>query len=157
MAKKKKVRPTTIENRRARHEYHIGDVYQAGIALVGTEVKAIRSGKAQISEGFVRVERGNPVLFNSQIEEYDFGNLNNHTPKRPRRLLLKRKEIDRIEGEIRSGGKTVIPLKMYFSEGLVKVDIAVVTGKKNYDKREDLKKKTQMREAQRDVNAHRMR
>ncbi len=151
MAKKKKERVTRIENRRARHDYHIGDTYQAGIALVGTEVKSIRAGKAQISDAFVRIERGNAVLYHAHIEEYDFGNLNNHPPRRPRRLLLHRREIDKISGAIKSGGKTVIPLQMYLKDGYVKIDIAVVTGKKTYDKREDLKKKVQLREAERAV------
>lgn len=153
MAKKKKERATRIENRRARHDYHIGDTYQAGIALVGTEVKSVRAGKAQISDAFVRIERGNAVLYHAHIEEYDFGNLNNHPPRRPRRLLLHRREIDKIAGAIKSGGKTVIPLQMYLKDGYVKVDIAVVTGKKTYDKREDLKKKVQLREAERAVRS----
>ena len=149
MAKPKdKPRVTEIRNAKAHRNYHVGDRYEAGIKLQGTEVKSIRAGKAQISDAFVRMDRRIPVLYHAHIDEYTFGNLNNHNPVRPRKLLLKKKEIDKLQAEVDAGGKALIPTRMYLKKGLVKVEIAVCTGKKLYDKREDLKKKTELREAE---------
>ena len=156
MAKKKKdERNKEIRNSKVHHNYFVGDTYEAGIVLRGTEVKSIRNGKAQIAESFARINKGELFLYTANISEYAFGNLNNHNPVRPRKLLLHKREIHRIMGAIESGGKTLIPTRIYLKNGLVKVEIGVCTGKKLYDKRETLKKKVDMREAERAMkNAH---
>jgi SsrA-binding protein len=147
--KKGKERFSEIRNAKASRNYEIGDRFEAGIALRGTEVKSIRNKKAQINEGFCRVENNEVFLYHAHIAEYDFGNLNNHNPRRPRKLLLKRREINRIRGALEAQGKALIPLRIYMTHGLVKVEIALCLGKKLYDKRQDLKKKVQMREIDR--------
>jgi SsrA-binding protein len=153
MAKKKKgkERLTEIRNAKAFRNYEIGEKFEAGIALRGTEVKSIRNSKAQINEAFCRVENNEVFLYHAHVAEYDFGNLNNHAPRRPRKLLLKRREINRIRGALEAQGKTLIPLRVYMTHGLVKVEIALCLGKKLYDKRHDLKKKVQMREIERAI------
>ena len=133
-------------------DYSIEDRFEAGIVLTGTEVKSIRNGRAQLNDSFARVEKGEIFLHHLHISEYDFGNINNHKPYRPRKLLLNRREIRKIEVEISAGGLALIPLRMYFKEGLVKVEVALAKGKKTYDKREDLRKKAhdmEMRRAMR--------
>jgi SsrA-binding protein len=146
-----------IKNKKAFHDYVIGDVFDAGIVLRGTEVKSIKLGNAQIKEAFVRTDRrGGIVLFNAQIDEYVFGNLENHEPKRQRSLLLHRREIKKIRNAIEREGLSAIPLKMYVSRGLVKVQFALCKGKKLYDKRHDLRQRTEMREVERFL-AHRHR
>lgn len=138
-----------IRNSKVGHKYTIGDKFEAGVMLQGTEVKSIRAGKAQISESFVRIERGNAVLYHAHIEEYAFGGSDQHNPLRPRRLLLHRKEIEKIRIALEQGGFSCIPLRLYFKGSLVKLEIAVCKGKKMEDKREDLRKKAAMREADR--------
>ncbi len=138
-----------IRNRKVRHKFFVGQAYEAGIILTGTEVKSIRSGKAQIGDAFVRVESGKVTLYHAHIPEYIFGNANNHAPYRPRQLLLHKKEIREIEVAMQSGGKALIPTRMYFKKALIKVEIALCTGKKMHDKREDLKKKDALLEARR--------
>ena len=147
--KNKNRQPGEISNPKARHLYEIGETFEAGIVLRGTEVKTVRLGKAQIHEAFARMERNELFLYNAHIEEYAFGNLNNHRPDRPRKLLLHRREINRIRGAIEVSNKTIIPLRMYLAHGLVKVQIAICTGKKLFDKRQDMRKKTDLREAER--------
>jgi len=147
--KTKSTEPLEIRNRRAFHDYHIHDKFEAGLVLKGTEVKSVRMGKAQIQDGFVRLDRGEPFLYHAHIDEYSFGNTNNHTPRRPRKLLLHRREIRKISDSIKMDGKTVIPLKLYFSRGKLKVQLGVASGKKLHDKRETLKKKEADREANR--------
>jgi SsrA-binding protein len=142
-------RKTEIRNKKLHHKYHVGECFEAGIVLQGTEVKSIRAGDAQINDAFARLEKGNLILYNAHIAEYSYGNLMNHKPTRPRKLLLRKREIDKIRGEIEAGGKTVIPGRMYLKQGLVKVEICLCTGKKLFDKREDLKRKTAKREAER--------
>ena len=156
MAKKSKgkERFSEIRNAKAFRNYEIGERFEAGIALRGTEVKSIRNRKAQINEAFCRVEKNEVFLYHSHIAEYEFGNFNNHNPRRPRKLLLKRREINRIRGALEADGKTVVPLRIYISHGLVKLEIALSVGKKLYDKRYDLKKKVQMREVQRALKNH---
>ncbi|MGF1484688.1 MAG: SsrA-binding protein SmpB [Opitutales bacterium] len=146
---KKKPRQSEIRNAKVGRNYFIGDKLEAGVALTGTEVKSIRAGRAQISDSFVRFERAGPILYHAHIDEYDFGNRNNHNPTRPRKLLLHKKEIFRLKAAIESGGQALIPTRIYMKGGLVKVEVALCKGKKLYDKREDLKKKTEMREAER--------
>lgn len=155
MAKKNETkRYKEIRNSRAKHEYFIDDTLECGIVLTGTEVKSLRAGQAQINDAFVRFHNGVPMLFHAHIAEYAFGNFANHKPLRPRKLLLHAKEIVKWQHEVQAGGRTVIPLRMYFKKGLVKLEIGLARGKKHYDKREDLKKKEDLREAQRMVKHH---
>ena len=137
-----------ITNSKARHKFAIGDKYEAGIQLQGTEVKSIRSGNAQISESFARIIKDELFLFNAHIAEYEFGGDQNHEPQRPRKLLLKKKEIERLRAEIEVAGKTIVPLRLYFKESLIKCELAVGTGKNHRDKRQDLKKRVANREAE---------
>lgn len=155
-AKKKSTdRQREIRNSKAHHNYFVGDCFEAGIVLQGTEVKAIRAGDAQISEAFCRVEKGQVWIYNSHIGEYKFGNIQNHPPRRKRKLLLHRREIHKFIGAMEAGGKSLIPLRIYLKHGIIKIEIALCTGKKLHDKRETLKKKITMREAERDMRDHR--
>jgi SsrA-binding protein len=139
-----------IRNKKASHDYVVGDTFEAGIVLQGTEVKAVKLGHAQINEAFIRTNRkGAVLLFNAQIDEYSFGNLANHEAKRQRHLLLHQKEIRRVKNAIEIEGLTAIPLKMYVKHGLIKLLFALCKGKKTYDKRQDLRRRTEMREAER--------
>jgi len=137
-----------ITNSKATHKFILGDKYEAGIELRGTEVKSIRSGNAQISESFARIVKEELFLFNAHIAEYEFGGDQNHETQRPRKLLLKRKEIERLRIEIEAAGKAIVPLRLYFKEALVKCELAVGTGKNHRDKRQDLKKRVANREAE---------
>lgn len=134
-------------NRKARHDYHIIETYEAGIALAGTEVKSLRQGKANLKDSFARVEKGELFLYNMHISPYEKGNIFNKDPLRPRKLLMHRKEIDRLYGLVKEKGVTLIPLRVYLNErGLVKVELAVAKGKTLYDKREDIKRRDAERE-----------
>ncbi|GEA14775.1 MAG: SsrA-binding protein [Moorella sp. (in: firmicutes)] len=136
------------DNRRARHDYFILETYEAGIALTGTEVKSLRSGKANIKDSYARVENGELILHDMHISPYEQGNRFNHEPRRPRRLLMHRYEIQRLYGKIREKGLTLIPLKVYFNErGRAKVELALAKGKRLYDKREAIA----ARDAQREI------
>jgi SsrA-binding protein len=146
---KDKERFTEVRNTKVFRNYEIGEKFEAGIVLRGTEVKSIRNSKSQINEAFCRVQKEEVFLYNAHIAEYVFGNFNNHEPRRPRKLLLKRREINKIRGALEMQGKTLIPIRLYMTHGLVKVEIALCVGKKLYDKRQDLKKKVQMREIDR--------
>ncbi|HEY6027221.1 MAG TPA: SsrA-binding protein SmpB [Pseudolabrys sp.] len=149
MAKKPERRLKVVaENRKARFNYEIGDTFEAGIALTGSEVKSLRSGKATIAESYADARGGELWLVNANIPEYlQAGPFNNHAPKRPRRLLLHQREIERLAGAVEREGMTVVPLKLYFNErGRAKVEIAVARGKKLHDKRETLKKRSWDRE-----------
>lgn len=144
-----------IRNAKVFRDFFVEDKLEAGIVLTGTELKSIRSGRAQITDAFAKVEKGEIVLRNLHIDEYAFGNIHNHQPKRPRKLLLHRKEIRRLEMEVSQGGRALVPVRLYFKQGLVKVEIAVCTGKKLYDKRETLKKKAQMQDIEREMRRRR--
>ncbi|MCU6748479.1 MULTISPECIES: SsrA-binding protein SmpB [Lachnospiraceae] len=137
-------------NKKAYHEYFILEKYEAGIVLHGTEVKSLRMGKCSIKEAFIRIEEGEMYIYGMHISPYEKGNIFNKDPLRIRKLLLHRKEIDKIYGKMREKGITVVPLRVYFSDSLVKVEIGLAKGKKLYDKREDIAKKDQRREAQRE-------
>ena len=137
-------------NKKAYHEYFILEKYEAGIVLHGTEVKSLRMGKCSIKEAFIRIEEGEMYIYGMHISPYEKGNIFNKDPLRIRKLLLHRKEIDKIYGKMREKGITVVPLRVYFSDSLVKVEIGLAKGKKLYDKREDIAKKDQRREAERD-------
>ena len=143
-----------MRNSRAKRDFFIDESLEAGIVLKGTEVKSIRQGMVQINESFVRIDKGVPILYHAHIAEYTFGTTSNHNPYRPRKLLLNTREIRKWEQAVQSGGRAIVPLRMYFKNGLVKVEIALCRGKKQYDKREDLKKEVDMRESQRTVRHH---
>ena len=134
-------------NRKARHEYHIHETFEAGIELTGTEVKGARSGKVQLKEGFVEFRDDQAFLFGVHISPYSHGNRENHLPDRPRRLLLKRREINRLFGRSQAKGYTVVPLAMYLRDHLIKVEIALVQGKKLYDKRQAAREREADKEA----------
>ncbi|MEC7417944.1 MAG: SsrA-binding protein SmpB [SAR324 cluster bacterium] len=139
-------------NRRARFEYEILETREAGIELKGTEVKSIRLGQINLSEGFCRIsEDMQAMLQNVHIAPYDFGNRHNHDPLRPRRLLLHREEIYRLYGKIREQGLTLIPLKLYLKKGRVKLELGLVKGKKLHDKREAIKRRDAQREVERSL------
>ena len=136
-----------ITNSKARHKFVLGEKYEAGICLVGTEVKSVRAGNAQISESFARIVKDELFLFNAHISEYEFSGDQNHEPQRPRKLLLKHRELERLRVEIEAAGKTIVPLRLYFKNALIKVELAVGSGKNLRDKRQELKKKVAQREA----------
>lgn len=139
-------RLTEVRNSKAFRDFAIGERFEAGIQLKGTEVKSVRTGKAQISDAFCRVEKGEIWMHGAHIDPYSYGSTVNHDPKRVRKLFLHRKDIRKITIAMETGGKVLIPLRMYFKDALIKVEVALGTGKKLFDKREDLKKKAQMRE-----------
>src|ERR1051325_5366011 len=143
--KKDANRYAEIRNSKALRDYSVDERFEAGIQLRGTEVKSIRDGKAQINDAFARVEKGEVWLYNAHIEQYAFGNIHNHDAKRIRKLLLHRRTIEKLRVALETGGgRAVVPLRMYFKEALVKVEIALATGKKLFDRRDDLKKKAQI-------------
>ncbi|MBV0894573.1 SsrA-binding protein SmpB [Microbacterium sp. NC79] len=136
-------------NRRARHEYNVEKTYEAGLVLTGTEVKSLRQGRANLSDGYAYID-GNEVWLDAvHIPEYSQGHWTNHASKRVRKLLLNRDEIVKISHAISAGGYTLVPLKLYFSDGRVKVEIAIAKGKKEYDKRQTLRERQDTREAER--------
>ena len=142
-------RQVVASNRKARHDYVIEDVFEAGIVLSGTEVKALRQGRASLVDGFVLVDRGEAWLENVYVPEYSQGTWTNHAPRRKRKLLLHRSEIDRLEARTREKGQTIIPLQLYFLDGRAKVEIALARGKREYDKRQALRERQDTMEAQR--------
>lgn len=137
-------------NKKAYHDYFILDNYEAGISLAGTEVKSLRMGKCSIKESFVRIENGEVYIYGMHISPYEKGNIFNKDPLRPRKLLLHRSEIHKLLGKTKEKGIAIVPLKVYFKGSLVKVEIGLAKGKKLYDKRQDIAKKDQQREASRD-------
>ncbi len=137
------------ENRKARHEYHFLELFEAGIELKGTEVKSLRVGKANITEAHCRIDNGQAFIHNMHISPYEMGNRFNHEPKRLRRLLLHKSEIRRIFAKVREKGLTIVPVKMYFKGQNAKLEIALAQGKKLYDKRDDMISKTVKRETER--------
>jgi SsrA-binding protein len=138
-----------VTNSKARRDYHILETFEAGIVLHGTEVKALRAGKGQISDAFARVENNEVFLYNSHIDEYSHGNLQNHKPKAPRKLLLNKSEIRKLHELTAVKGNSLVPLSFYWKNGKVKVALGVGKGKAQYDKREDLKRKDADREMKR--------
>ena len=137
-------------NKKARHDYFLEEKYEAGIALHGTEVKSLRMGKCSIKESFIRIENGEVIIYGMHISPYEKGNIFNKDPLRVRKLLLHRYEINKIEAKLKEKGLTLVPLKVYFKDSLVKIEIGMARGKKLYDKRQDIAKKDQRREAERD-------
>jgi SsrA-binding protein len=141
---------TVASNRKAFYDYHIEEKYEAGISLVGTEVKSLRAGRANLKESYVIIKNGEAFLFNCHISPYSHGNINNHEPLRTRKLLLHKKEIGKLWGKISQQGLTLIPLKIYFKHGRAKVEIGLAKGKRQYEKRDSTKEK----EAKREIERH---
>ncbi len=139
-------RKVVASNRKARHDYAILDTYEAGMALTGTEVKSLRAGRASLVDAFAQERSGELYLHGMHIPEYTHGTWTNHEPRRVRKLLLKRAEIDRLMGKVREGGITMVPLQVYFADGWAKIEIGLARGKKSYDKRQDLARRDADRE-----------
>jgi len=140
-----------ISNRKARHEYEILDTWEAGLVLQGTEVKALRQGRANLQDSFARFDRGELWLFNLHISPYEAGSHFNHDPVRPRKLLLNRRELRKLVGQVEQKGLTLVPLDLHFSGGRAKVKLALARGKKLHDKREDVKARDAQREIARTI------
>ncbi len=143
-------RKLIAQNRKARHDYSIIDTYEAGLVLVGTEVKSLRMGRASLIDGYATIDDGEVWLRGVHIPEYTEGTWTNHEPRRNRKLLLHREEISKLIGKTQEGGSTLIPLEMYFNDGKVKVTLALARGKKSYDKRRDLAERDVRREIARE-------
>jgi len=142
-------RKLIASNKKARHDYHVDDVYEAGVVLSGTEVKSLRAGRASLVDGYALIKDGEVWLQGVHIPEYTEGTWTNHEPRRARKLLLHRKEILRLIGKTREGGVTLVPLSLYFKDGRAKVELALARGKKSYDKRQTLAEQQAGREIQR--------
>lgn len=147
MGKRQQRSARLATNRKARHDYHIVETLEAGIVLRGTEVKSIREGKVQLKDSYVEVRAGEAFLVGAHISPYHHGNRENHDPERKRKLLLHRREIDRLAGRIAMRGETCVPLAIYLKSGKIKVEIALARGKKQYDKRQAAKERLLDREA----------
>lgn len=141
----------TIQNRKAYHDYHIDKTYEAGIVLQGTEVKSLRAGKANFTDAFAYIDKGEVWLREFHISPYKFGSYTNHEPLRRRKLLLNKKEIRELDKFIQQKGYTIVPLKLYFKHGFAKVLLGAARGKKRFDKRESIKEKDTMRDMQRNL------
>ncbi|MFE9958231.1 SsrA-binding protein SmpB [Micromonospora sp. NPDC005299] len=148
---REKGRKVVASNKKARHDYAILDTYEAGMSLTGTEVKSLRAGRASLVDAFAQERDGELYLHGMHIPEYTQGTWTNHEPRRTRKLLLKRLEIDRLIGKTKESGLTMVPLQVYFSDGWAKVEIGLARGKKSYDKRQDLAKRDADREIARVV------
>ena len=148
---REKGRKVVASNRKARHDYSILDVYEAGIALTGTEVKSLRAGRASLVDAFAQEKDGEIYLYGMHIPEYAQGTWTNHEPRRTRKLLLTKLEISRLIGKLRESGLTLVPLSLYFSDGWAKVELALARGKRSYDKRQDLAQRDANREISRAV------
>jgi len=146
---KERGRKVVTTNRKARHDYHVEDTYEAGLVLTGTEVKSLRAGRATLTDGFAEVDRGEAWLLGVYIPEYTQGTWTNHDPRRRRKLLLHRNEIDRMASKVAERGLTLVPLSLYFKDGRAKVELALARGKRTYDKRQALAAKEAKREAER--------
>ena len=146
----KETRKLIANNKKARHDYFLEETFEAGISLHGTEVKSLRMGKCSIKESFIHIEDGEVILYGMHISPYEKGNIFNKDPLRPKKLLLHKREIHKLMGQIAQKGYTLVPVEVYFKGSLVKVQIALAKGKKLYDKRQDIAKKDQRREAERD-------
>lgn len=150
MAKQKEKQKLIANNKKAYHDYFIEENFEAGIALHGTEVKSMRQGKCSIKESFIRIENGEVYVYGMHVSPYEKGNIFNKDPLRVKKLLLHRYEINKLSGKVAEKGLTLVPLQVYFKEGKVKVEIGLARGKKLYDKRQDIAKKDQRREAEKD-------
>ena len=146
----KEPRKLIANNKKARHDYFIEDTYEAGICLHGTEVKSLRMGKCSVKESFIRIEDGEVFIYNMHISPYEKGNIFNKDPLRIKKWMLHKNEINKLTGQIAQKGYTLVPLEVYFKGSLVKVEIGLARGKKLYDKRQDIAKKDQKRQAERE-------
>jgi SsrA-binding protein len=146
---------TVVTNRKAYHNYHIGESIEAGIVLTGTEIKSIRAGRVSLGDAYVKPEEGELWLLNAHIARYEAGSYMSHEPTRPRKLLLHRKEIDSLAGKIQEKGLTLVPLKLYIKGSIAKLEIAPAKGKKLYDKRETIARRETDREIGRAIKRHR--
>ena len=154
MAKAKETNEKTVTvNRRARREYFIEESFEAGMVLLGSEVKSLRDGRANLADSYARVDKGEVVLVNSHISPYPAANMFNHEPTRPRKLLLHKREIMRLTGKVKERGLTLIPLKLYFRDGRAKVELGLARGKKLYDKRATVKERMVRREMERSMKS----
>ncbi|MEU3848942.1 SsrA-binding protein SmpB [Streptomyces sp. NPDC029554] len=150
---KEQGRKLIAQNKKARHDYHIIDTYEAGLVLTGTEVKSLRQGRASLVDGFVQMDGHEAWLHNVHVPEYSQGTWTNHSARRKRKLLLHRAEIDKLESKTSETGHTIVPLALYFKDGRAKVEIALAKGKKEYDKRQTLREKQDRRETDRAIAA----
>ncbi len=150
MAEKSKERKLIANNKKAFHDFFIDETYEAGVALHGTEVKSMRMGKCSIKEAFIRIENGEMFVYGMHVSPYEKGNIFNRDPLRVKKLLMHRAEINKLEGKIAEKGFTLVPLQVYFKDGKVKVEVGLARGKKLYDKRDDIAKKDQRREFERE-------
>ena len=148
---REKGRIMVAQNRRARHDYHLGEKFEAGLVLTGTEVKSLRSGRASLADAFATVDDGEVWLRNAHIPEYAFGTWTNHAARRNRKLLVHRREIEKLERATTGSGRTIVPLALYFLDGYAKVEIAVGTGKKAWDKRQSIAERDANRDAAREL------
>lgn len=148
---REKGRKLIAQNKKAAHDYHLGDRFEAGMVLTGTEVKSLRQGRASLADAFATVDDGEVWLRNAHIPEYAFGTWTNHATRRTRKLLLNRREIDKLARAVDNSGRTLVPLSIYFSDGYAKVEIAVATGKKAWDKRQSIAERDANRDAQREL------
>ena len=155
MARNEEAIRVVAKNRRALHEFHVLDKLECGIALRGTEVKSLRAGECSIAEAFGMIRRGELYLLGATIPEYSHGNIHNHEPARERKLLLQKRELRKWDKQVRERGITVVPLQLYFKGHLVKVEMALVKGKKLHDKREDVKSRDARRDIEREVGRRR--
>ena len=144
-------RKVIAQNKKARHDYHVEDTYEAGLVLTGTEVKSLRAGRASLVDGFCDIDGGEAWLHNVHIPEYAQGTWTNHLTRRKRKLLLNRHEIDKIEQRVQAKGLTLVPLSLYFLDGRAKVEIALARGKKQYDKRHAIAERQAKADAQREI------
>jgi SsrA-binding protein len=143
------------QNKKARHDYHIIEVIEAGMVLVGTEVKSLREGRANLKDSYARIRDGELYLVQAHISPYSHASYDNHDPERVRKLLVHKRELKRLTGKTQEKGLTLVPLKIYFKDGKAKIELALASGKKSYDKRETLKRQTQKREMERAIKDRR--
>lgn len=154
---REKGRKVVAQNKKALHDYHIGDRVEAGMVLTGTEVKSLRAGRATLTDAFATIDNGEVWLRNAHIPEYAFGTYSNHAAKRNRKLLLHRNQITKLERQVADSGRTLVPLAIYFSDGYAKVEIAVATGKRDWDKRQTIAERDAKRDAERELADRRRR
>ncbi|MEV4440319.1 SsrA-binding protein SmpB [Streptomyces sp. NPDC049577] len=150
-------RKLIAQNKKARHDYHLLTTYECGLVLTGTEVKSLRQGRASLVDGFVQIDGGEAWLHNVHVPEYSQGTWTNHSARRKRKLLMHRAEIDKLASKAQDSGHTIVPLSLYFKDGRAKVEIALAKGKKEYDKRQTLREKQDVRESNRAIAAARRR
>ncbi|CAI9410915.1 MULTISPECIES: SsrA-binding protein SmpB [Aestuariimicrobium] len=154
---REKGRKLIAQNKKAFHDFHVGERFEAGLVLTGTEVKSLRQGRASLADAFATIDDGEAWLRNAHIPEYAFGTWTNHATRRTRKLLLNRREIDKLARETDHSGRTIVPLSIYFSDGYAKVELALATGKKEWDKRQTIAERDANREVERELAQRRRR